>query len=255
MQTPRTRQRNADPIQLQARDKNALLMIYFCDGLLSEEQLVRFCYTNTHPKNGKKRLLALFDNRYLNRNCKPEKWVLYPKLLYWLGGRGFDEVEEMLGEKPDRSNKIARSLIPATLIHHLEVVDFRLKVLRDLEAQEGLHLGRWFTEGFFRSKAWQCKVRFQTAQDEKVEKAVEPDAFFPIWRWVNQDAGEREVFGFTLELDRATEVQQSVSGPQRTTIDEKLRKGAALIHHPDYNELFKVKGGRCLMVTTGWDTG
>lgn len=253
MQTPRPRQRNADPIQPQPRDRNAMLMIYYCDGLMSEEQLVRFCYKDTHPKNGKKRLLALFDNRYLNRNWKPERWQLYPKLLYWLASRGYDEVGQLLGAEVDRSNKMARSRVPATLIHHLEVVDVRLKIIEDAYAHEALNLGRWFTEGFFRSRSWQCKVKFKTAQGDELEEAVEPDGFFPIWRCTNEKQTAREVFSYILEIDRATEVQQSVSGPPRTTIDKKLRKGAELLHSATYRETFRVKGGRCLMVTSSWE--
>ncbi len=253
MQPPRPRERQPDPIVLQPRDGNALLMVYFCDGVMSEAQIIRSCYPDTHPKNAAKRLLALFDNKYLNRNWRLEKWQLYPRLLYWLADAGYDEVALALGEEPDRSNKMARSLLPSTLNHHLQVVDIRLKIIADVAAVPGLHLGRWFTEGYFRSKAWQGRVTYLSASGKKTERPVEPDAFFPVWRYTDASQARQEVFGFTLEVDRATETQLSLSPTTRTTIDEKLRKGAALVDSRVYRETFGLQTGRCLMVTTGWE--
>ena len=252
MKAPRKRKRNAPSIMLQDRDRNALLMLYFCDGAMSEEQIIQFAYADTHPKNAKKRILALFDNRYLNRNWQSSKWQVYPKLIYWLAGRGYDELERLLGVEPEKRN-IARNFKSSTLDHHLQVVNFRLKVIRDVQDQEGLRLGRWFSEGFFRSKAWQARVKYISSNESVKEGGVEPDGFFAIWRWAGEEPEKKKVFGYTLEIDRATEVQRTLSKSNRVTIDKKLRKGATLLSSKPYRETFGLKTGRCLIVTTGWE--
>lgn len=253
MKAPRGRKRNAKPVILQPRDQNVLLMLYFCDGLMSQDQIVRFFFADTHPKNANKRLLALFDNRYLNRNWKEEKWRLFPELIYWLTGEGYAEVAKILGINPDQSNKIARNFRPYTLDHHLQVVDVRLKVMQDVEALPQLHLGKWFSEGFFRSKGWQGKVVVADGQGKQQEKRIEPDGFFTLWQPLEHEPTKRQVFGFSLELDRGTETQQGLATSHRTTIEEKLRKGAAFLGSPTYRETFQLGTGRCLMVTTGWE--
>lgn len=253
MQPPRARKRHAKPINLQPRDQNILLMIYFCDGLMSQEQLLQFFFPNVHPKNAANRLLALFDNRFLNRNWRPNQWEEFPQLVYWLDKFGYEYIEERLGEVPNRNNKLIRNFRRGTLQHHLLVVDVRLKIIQDVEKCEALNLGRWLTDGYFRSKAWDGKVSFQTSNGKKIERGVQPDGFFPIWRRSSEHPDKRQVFAFALEVDRGTERQKSLSNTEQTTIDEKLRKGAALLDSDVYRQAFKLKTGRLLMITTGWE--
>jgi hypothetical protein len=47
-------------------------------------------------------------------------------------------------------------------------------------------------------------------------------------------------------------VQQSLTKNRKVSIDDKLKKGAALVDSPAYRDAFGLKTGRCLMVTTSW---
>lgn len=257
MPAPRGRLRNAPIIELQPRDKNALLTLYYCDGLMSREQLLRSCYPNTNSTNINKRLLALFDNRYLNRNWEPKKWEVYPHLVYWLAGRGYDTVVTTLAEKGYSTNQNTQNIHasqwkPMTLIHHLQVNDIFLKVLTDVEPLPPWQIGRWLGESYFRSKQWKGSVQITDEAGRTIAKPVQPDGFFTIYRWADEARKTIQVHGFTLEVDRATEVQQSLTKDKKVSIDEKLKKGAALVDSPAYREALRLKTGRCLMVTTSW---
>lgn len=257
MPVPRGRERNAPAIQLQLRDKNALLMLYYCDGLMSEEQLLRYCYRG-HEKNATKRLLALFDNRYLNRNWKPDKWEIYPHLVYWLAGRGYDVVYALFAERgaevnPNTRNIHVSSWKPITLNHHLQVNDIFLKVVGDLEAHPQLKMGTWVGESYFRSRQWEGQVKVPTSNGKLAGAVVQPDGFFMIRRWLDAEQKRLQVHGFSLEIDRATEVQQPITKKRKVSIEDKLKKGAALMDSPAYRQAFGLKTGRCLMVTTSWE--
>jgi hypothetical protein len=257
MPAPRGRLRNAPVIELQPRDKNALLTLYYCDGLMSEKQLLNYCYRTSHEKNASKRLLGLFDNRYLNRNYEPKKWELYPHLVYWLAGRGYETAFITLAENglpvnPNTRNIHVSQWKPLTLIHHLQVNDIFLKVLTDLELQPQLRMGRWLGEAYFRSQQWSGRVQLTDEAGRVVTKPVEPDGFFTIQRWLDESQKRLQIHGFTLEVDRATEVQQSLTKNRKVSIDDKLKKGAALVDSPAYRDAFGLKTGRCLMVTTSW---
>lgn len=257
MPAPRGRLRKAPTIELQPRDKNALLMLYYCDGLMSQDQLLQSCYPNTDRTNIRKRLLALFDNRYLDRNWEPEKWEAYPHLVYWLFGRGYDTVFATLAEKgypfnPNTRSRYISQWRPITLMHHLQVNDVFLKVHADCEPRSHLRIGRWLGEAFFRSKQWNGRVQISDGTGRVITKPVLPDGFFTIHRWLDEDQKTLQVHSYILEVDRASEDQQASSKEGKVTIDEKLKKGAALVDSQAYRETFGLKTGRCLMVTTSW---
>lgn len=264
MPVPRGRRRNAPRVHLQPRDKNAFLILHYCDGLMSEEQLVRYCYANTHEKNASGRLLALFDNSYLSRNSDPEKWAQYPHLVYWLAGKGYDVVYSILEEqgvevKHNTRNIHVSAWRPLTLDHHLQVNDIFLKVLVDLEGYPQLSMRAWVGQAYFRSsqwkgqKPWHGKVIIPNKNGKTEAKLVEPDGFFKILRWLDEEKKSLQVHGFTLEVDRSTETQQPISQDKKVSIDEKLKKGAALVDSPPYRHAFGLNTGRCLMVTTSWE--
>lgn len=254
MQQPRPRNPQAKPIQLQPRDREALMLLYLCDGLMLEDQLVRFCYANTHSKNATKRILALFDNRYISRNWRNEIWSRYPKIVYWLSERGYAVVEEIIGREVDRANKLVRSKSPHyTWTHHFQVIEILLKVMRDAGRRPDLKLWRWRTDGFFRSNAWKIKIPLEDANGQMVTKAAIPDGFFPISQKQDARQGWAKVFGYILEVDRGTEPQQSEKPSRFSTIADKLRLYPALFDTSLYQETFGLKTGRCLMVTTGWE--
>lgn len=254
MQQPRPRDPQAKPIQLQQRDKETLALLYLCDGLMQEDQLARFCYTDTHIKNATKRILALFDNRYLSRNWRDEAWRKYPKIVYWLGERGYEVVEEMLGREVDRTNKLVRSKSPHySWTHHFQVIEVLLKVMQEASQAPGLKLWRWRTDGFFRSNAWKVKIPLEDKTGKVVYKAAIPDGFFPISKQPPSGEGRAKVFGYILEVDRGTEPQQSERPDRFSTAADKLRLYPALLDTRLYQETFGLKTGRCLMVTTGWE--
>lgn len=254
MQQPRPRNPQAKPIQLQSRDQEALVLLYLCDGLMLENQLARYCYANTHPKNATSRILALFDNRYLSRNWRDEAWRRYPKVVYWLGERGYEVVEEMLGREVDRNNKLVRSKNPHySWTHHFQVTEVLLKVMRDAARQPDLELWRWRTDGFFRSNAWKVKIPLKDDTGDVVLKSAIPDGFFPLVRQSGVGKGRAKVHGYILEVDRGTEPQQSSKADRFSTIADKLRLYPALFETQLYQTTFGLKTGRCLMVTTGWE--
>lgn len=228
-----------------------MLLLYLCDGLMTQEQIIR---TGLWPDrdNARNRLRNLRYNRYLGWLERNSEKRSFPESVYWLVKKGWDEVEFLLGEPVDRHNKLARSQSPmSTWPHHFQVVDFRLKLMRDVEQLPEWHLSRWYTDGYFRSKAWQAKVPIPDATGEIVMRSVIPDSFFAVWRWVDEDAERKQVFAFTLEIDRGNEPLQSMSATDRVTIAEKLQKGAALFDSSYFWQQFGLKNGRCLMVTTG----
>lgn len=252
----------APSIKLQQRDKNALLMLYYCDGLMSERQLLEFCYRGSHEKNATKRLLAMFDNRYINRNNDPQRWAAFPQLVYWLAEEGYRVVYDHLAGNGIEVQKNTRNVHvndwkPITLLHHLQVNDVFLKILRDLTAVPDLQMGQWVGESFFRSKQWKRPeymggtVRFPDKEGKIVVKPVEPDGFFVIKNPLNNDKRRHQAYGFALEVDRGTE-QQVTSAKKKVSIEEKLRQGAALVDSPAYKRAFGLGTGRCLMVTTSW---
>lgn len=254
MQQPRPRNPQAKPIQLQPRDKEAFVLLYLCDGLMLESQLVRYCYANTHPKNATTRILALFDNRYLSRNWRDEAWRRYPRIVYWLGERGYDVVEEMLGREVDRKNKLVRSKSPHySWTHHFQVIEVLLKVMQEASQRPDLKLWRWQTDGFFRSNAWKIKIPLEDETGKVVHKAAIPDGFLPISKQPPVGEGRTKVFGYILEVDRGTEPQQSEKPDRFSTVADKLRLYPALFDTPLYQTTFGLTTGRCLMVTTGWE--
>jgi hypothetical protein len=254
MRQPRKRDPQAKPVQLQPRDKEAFVLLYLCDGLMLEDQLVRYCYANTHPKNATTRLLALFDNRYLSRNWRDEAWKRYPRIVYWLGERGYEVVEEMLGREVDRKNKLVRSKSPHySWTHHFQVIEVLLKVMQEVSRTPDMKLWRWRTDGFFRSNAWKVKIPIEDETGKVVYKAAIPDGFFPIAKQPSAGEGRAKVFGYVLEVDRGTEPQQSEKLDRFTTIADKLRLYPALFDTPLYQNTFGLKTGRCLMVTSGWE--
>lgn len=241
----------APPVQLQPRDRQMMFLLYLCDGLMTQDQIIR---TGLWPNsdNARNRLRKLYYNRYLNRLNKDDKKRQYPELVYWLAKKGYDEVELLLGEPVDRLNKLARSQSPmSTWPHHFQVVDFRLKVMDDVKRLPEWELSRWYTDGYFRSRAWKAKVAIKDKLGESVLRSVIPDSFFAIWRWVDKGINRKQVFAFTLELDRGTEPLQSLTDANRVTIAEKIQAGAALFDSSYYRQQFGLKNGRCLMVTTG----
>lgn len=262
MPVPRARLRNAPIIELQQRDKHALLLLYYCDGLMSEKQLVQFCYPGRNEKNTSKRLRDMFDNRYLNRNSDPQRWAEFPQLVYWLAERGYQVVYEHLTENGVEVERNTRNVHvndwkPITLRHHLQVNDVFLKILNDLPTYPELQMGQWVGEAFFRSKQWKRPeymggtVRFPDKDGKIAVKQVAPDGFFTIKRRVDDDSRRYQIHGFTLEVDRGTE-QQTISAKKKVSIEEKLRQGAALVDSPAYKRAFSLGTGRCLMVTTSW---
>lgn len=254
MQQPRPRNPQAKPIQLQPRDQEAFVLLYLCDGLMLKDHLVRFCYANTHSKNATKRILALFDNRYLSCNWRDEAWRRYPRVAYWLGERGYEVVEEMLGRQVDRNNKLVRSKNPHySWTHHFQVTEVLLKVMRDAARQPDLELWRWRTDGFFRSNAWKVKIPLKDDTGDVVLKSPIPDGFFPLVRRSGAGEGRAKVHGYILEVDRGTEPQQSTKADRFSTIADKLRLYPALLETQLYQTTFGLKTGRCLMVTTGWE--
>lgn len=257
MPVPRGRLPNAPRVQLQPRDKNIFLTLHYCDGLMSEKQLLRYCFRDTNETNASKRLLALFDNRYLNRNCDEAKWQIYPHLVYWLEARGSEVVYTTLAENgvdvyKNTRNYIASDWKPVTLIHHLQVNDVFLKVIMDLEAAPELHMGRWLGQAFFKSRLWNGPVKIEDKHGKTIDSSVQPDGFFSIYRWLDASKAKLQVHGFILEVDRATEVQTTLSRDKKVSIDDKLKKGAALVDSPAYRDAFQLRTGRCLMVTTSW---
>lgn len=264
MPKPRGRLRNAPRVEIQPTDINAFLILHHCDGLMSGEQLVQHCYPGKGKENTNKRLLALFDNKYLNRNWEEEKWNAFPHLVYWLVGKGYDEVYSFYADRGKEVSHNTRNIHvsawkPMTLQHHLEVNDIFLKMLVDLKPHPQLELRSWVGDAYFRSKQWKGmkpwygKVRIENKNGRMESKEVNPDGFFKIIRWSDKEKTKPLIRGYALEVDRGFETQQSIKGSKRVTIEEKLKKGAALVNgSPQLRHVFRLGNARCLMVTKSW---
>ena len=227
------------------RDIQMLTMIYLCDGIMARRQLEDLFFAGKNKSQARRRLRELYDRVYLNQPHNERQCASAPEHIYWLDRRGYEQISQIMGDEVIRNWKKIRTFNTMILQHHLEVVDLRLKVMRDVKDTPDLRLSRWVTERQFRS--WKHRVKYTDWTRQEVEKGVEPDGFFAlVWRAPQPGGrGKARIHSFLVEQDRGTE--------DLDRIRTKLLANAAYLDSQVFKETLGVKTGRNLMVTTGWE--
>jgi hypothetical protein len=213
-----------------------------------------------------RRLSILFHNGYLNwpgnleRRTKP-----IPEPIVWLGWKGIIQVAgrkgisvtgpKNLGENQMRTlqHELRKQGIRwlreprwSQLEHDLAVVDFRMKVEKDIVTLPTLNLNEWLPEGEFLTNTdfIEITIKDKNGHPKKIKKGIRPDSFFAITDEFRKIKGEPATQRFLLELDNSTH-------PNRRFGRDKVVPGTAYISSPEYKDRFQFNSGRWLVVTTG----
>ena len=132
-----------------------------------------------------------------------------------------------------------------TLEHSFAVVDFRLRVKRDVAALSDLEIEQAFAEHLFRSDADTVKYRYPNDNSGDVEeKEVQPDDFFILVYHHRARDGKKARLHLPVEIDRATH--------EVGNFGRKAVAGAKWLTSDAYRQRFDhAVGGVWLVVTTG----
>ena len=83
------------PMHLTSRDQLILEAIHAYDGMLGFSQLRRMFFTG--ESQAKRRLMLLYQNKYLNRPNKEQRRRI-PEMIYWLDKQGAQIVASLNGD-------------------------------------------------------------------------------------------------------------------------------------------------------------
>ena len=173
--------KSARPVQInQYRDIPLFLMLYSCDGVLTEPQLVKLLtpyYTRSKQgyakaveiveKEIKNRLRRLTETQYLKRNSQ-----LLSNRLYMLAPKSYPLVAEAL--KQTHSNLRFRSTITTTnLYHDLGVIELYLKFQAGLQFVPNLKFKQVIFSRAFRSRP--LKPDWSDTYKAEDQKNIVPD--------------------------------------------------------------------------------
>jgi len=218
------------PMHLTNRDQHILEAIHAYDGMLGFSQLRRMFFTG--ESQAKRRLMLLYQNRYLNRPNKEQRRRI-PEMIYWLDKRGAEIVASR--------NSAALNGFPwrkqprwFQVEHDLAVNDFRLDMKQGCETDPEIDLETWVPESDFWS--YPDSITY-TYQGRELHRKIRPDGYFML-------STPEHYLRYLLEIDRCTE-----DNPR--FYREKILPGLAYLKSEAYSRRFGHKSGRWLVVTTG----
>ena len=218
-------------MRLTARDQRILEAIHAYDGMLGFSQIQRMFFTG--KSQTEKRLMLLYQNRYLNRPNKEERRRI-PEMVYWLdkrgagivAGRNSTPLKDFFWRKQPRWFQVE---------HDLAVNDFRLNMVEACHYDPATRLTTWTPESEFWS--YPDKISYQY-QNKEIKRNIRPDGFFML------TLPSGPIIRYLLEIDRSTE-----DNPR--FYREKILPGMAYLRSDAYKERFGHRSGRWLVVTTG----
>lgn len=240
------------------------------DGILARRHLKEVFWADKSLRAMQKVMSRLYQRGLIQRTTIRYERIKEPPTepVYWLGWRGILRYTERMGiEEPyqpknDRENqmRILENKLraegirwvrtpPSTgkLEHHFFVVDFRLKVQKDVDALPSVTM-EWINESAFRSPKMD-KVKF-TIKDingrlVERERGVCPDGFCLILDHDRKNRGEPYKLHSLVEVDLGT---HSVSS---SFASKKAAPYAAYIGSPAFRSRFGINAGDWLIITTG----
>ena len=216
-------------MRLTERDKRILEAIHAYDGILGFSQIQRMYFSG--KSQTEQRMKLLYQNGYVNRPDEVQRRRI-PEMVYWLDRKGAELVASLHGTTLSEMGwrKEPRWF---QVEHDLAVNDFRLDMVEACHANPNVTLETWVPESEF--WAYPDKISYQYA-GRKMNRNIRPDGFFTLVMGSNR-------IRYLLEIDRSTEDHPRF-------LREKILPGLAYIRSQAYEERFKHRSGRWLVVTT-----
>ena len=253
-------------MHFQNRDGVILSAIYNHDGTLTRRHLKEIFWPEASLRALQKRLAKLVDNGYLARPTADHlKTKPIPEPVYWLGWQGIlwiagqnnltvkpptnlgeNQMRKLTNQIRDTGLHWLREPRWNQLAHDLAVIDFQLRVERDVSKLPNFSLETWQHESAFRSDG--DAITYQYADRDghmkQGQRSIYPDSFFVITKQNHRNKKVTARARLLIELDNATHTNTRFGR-------EKVAPGYAYIRSGAYKARFGDNSGRWLIVTTG----
>ena len=259
-------------MRVTARDLEILTAIYEeGDGVLARRHIGTLFFSHVTTLRALQKVMArLVKHRYIKRFTVHYRSLIQPQSepIYWLDYQGILCVAERLGveeldypkgegeyQMRQLEHNLRRQGIRwlreppsiGKLEHNLMMVDFRLKIARDVAALPAARM-TWVNESKFRSPKMDrvtYSIRDRAGRPVERGRGVCPDGFCLIVDGSRRKKGEPHKLHLLIEMDMATH-------PVRSRFaNNKAAPYAAYIGSPVFRSRFSTKTGDWLVITTG----